>query len=97
MSAGCQPPVKAMEREVSRVPATRIGEGAKPGPNDGTKHINPVPAFKGSARAVSPPANAMESQVNSVRKGKGGGGSSSASRGSDFAQKREAVRKKKGY
>lgn len=97
MSAGCQPPVKAMEREVARVPKTRIGEGAKPGPNDGTKHINPVPTFKGSSRAVSPPAKVMESQVNSVRKGGGGGGKARVSKGTDFAGRRSAVRKKNGY
>jgi hypothetical protein len=81
-----------MEDEVNRVPATRIGQGAQPGPNDGTKGFNPVPTFPGGDRGRDPGPEAMKSEVNSVRKGSG---NSKGSKGTDFAQKRDAIRKKK--
>jgi len=87
-----------MESQVARVPGTNIGGGAKPGPNDGTKHINPVPSFSGGSgghdRATNPREKAMEGEVNPVPKGGGGGRSSRASQGTNFAAKRAAVRKK---
>jgi hypothetical protein len=66
-----------MDREVASVPKLRIGEGAKPGANDSTKHINPVPTITGAARGTQPKACAMESEVNSVKKGNAGGSSKS--------------------
>lgn len=89
MSSGSNPGVKAMDREVSRVPKTRIGEGAQPKANDGTEHINPVPDFGSSKRGRHPEESAMKNQVNSI-KGKGSSGSSG-----NFAAKRAAVRSKK--
>jgi hypothetical protein len=94
MSAGSNPACKAMEKEVARVPSLNIGAGAQPGPNDGTKHINPIPTFPGGDRGRDPAEYAMKGEVNSVPKGNGGGRSSRASKGADFAAKRSAVRKK---
>src|ERR1700746_1590459 len=74
---GSDPPCKGMEREVNRVPGTRIGEGASPGPNDSMKFVNPLPAGVNKGNKASPRAMAMESEVNSVKKGKGGGSSKS--------------------
>lgn len=82
-----------MEREVARVPGLSIGTGAQPGANDGTKYINPVPSFPAGDRGRDPRESAMESEVNSVPKSKNGG-SARASKGTDFAAKRSAVRKK---
>lgn len=83
-----------MEREVARVPGLSIGTGAQPGPNDGTKYINPIPTFPAGDRGRDPRESAMESEVNSVPKSNGGGRSSRASKGTDFAAKRSAIRKK---
>lgn len=76
-SIGSCPPCKGMDREVASVPKLRIGEGAKPGPNDGTKYINSVPSFASAAKGTQPKAMAMESEVNSVKKGNSGGSSKS--------------------
>jgi hypothetical protein len=64
-----------MDREVSKVPGTRIGEGAQPGPNNTLKYVNPLPAGinKSSDMGACPPAMAMEKEVNSMKKGKSGG------------------------
>jgi hypothetical protein len=91
-SVGSKPGVKALDREVARVPKTRIGEGAKPGPNDGTQHINKPPKFGSSERGAKPGAKALESQVNAVR---GGRKNSSAKSAGGFDAKRAAIRGKK--
>lgn len=82
-----------MEDEVSRVPSTSIGTGAQPGPNDGTKYINPVPSFAGGDRGRDPDCEAMKKEVNSVRGGSSG--NRAGSKGTDFAAKRAGVRSKK--
>jgi hypothetical protein len=74
------------------VPKTRIGEGAKPPPNDGTKHINPVPKLGSSGRGTKPGAKALASEVNPLRKGRS---NASAKETGGFAAKRKAVRGKK--
>jgi hypothetical protein len=66
-----------MDREVNRVPGTRIGEGAKPGPNNTLKFVNALPAGINKGPSASPGAMAMEKEVNSVKKGKSGGSSGS--------------------
>jgi hypothetical protein len=74
------------------VPKTRIGEGAKPGPNDGTKHINPVPKMRSGEHGTKPNAKALEREVNSLRKGRS---NASAKEAGGFAAKRKAIRAKK--
>lgn len=91
-SVGSKPRVKALDREVARVPKTRIGEGAKPGPNHGTEHINTPPTFPSTKRGSQPGEYAMKSEVNSIRKGRGNASAKSAG---GFKAKRESVRAKK--
>jgi hypothetical protein len=69
-----------MDREVARVPSLKIGEGAKPGPNDSMKYVNPLPGGIGKEykdAGPKPIAMAMEKEVNSVKKGKNGGSAKS--------------------
>lgn len=95
---GANPPCKAMDRETASVPKLRIGEGAKPGPNDGTKHINPAPSFPSGTNGRQPREAAMKSEVNSVKKGNAGGSSKSVGGykgGKGFSAKRSSQRSKK--
>jgi hypothetical protein len=93
-TSGSKPGVKALDREVARVPKTRIGEGAKPKANTGTEHINPVPEFGSSKRGRQPEEHAMKSQVNSLKKGRNNPGAKTVAAGT-FAAKRAAIRGKK--
>jgi hypothetical protein len=72
---GSNPPEYGMKKEVARVPKTRIGAGAKPGPNDGTRGVATVPKRSGSG--AKPKAMALEKEVNPVKKGRNGGSAKS--------------------
>lgn len=73
---GSKPPVKALMRQTAGVKgAGTTGNGAKPGPAVGLKHVARVPKSSGSA--AQPKSMAMEAHVNPVPKNAKGGSSSS--------------------